>query len=70
MLLSEQELLKLQPLVVRPESIAPGVTPLRMSGRPLKCFFGMFSAFIGVHLMGKGASADEVHHNLMTGLST
>ena len=36
-----------------------------MSGRPLKCFFGMFSAFIGVHLMGKGASADEVHHNLM-----
>ncbi|MBI4864965.1 MAG: transposase [Candidatus Riflebacteria bacterium] len=53
------------PTVVRPESIEPGVVPIRIAGRPPKCFFSLLKAFLGVHLMGKAASADEVHHHLL-----
>lgn len=46
------------------ERLAPGVIPTRLAGKPPKCFFAMFKAFIGVHLMGREASADEVRHHL------
>jgi hypothetical protein len=59
-----QEELPISPEVVRPEAIAPGVVPIRFAGKPPKCFFAMFKAFIGVHVMGKGASALEVRHYL------
>lgn len=53
------------PAVVRAEDIAPGVVPVRLAGRAPKCFFALLKAFIGVHLMGRGASAEEVHHHLL-----
>lgn len=46
--------IEVDPRVARPELLAPGVVPLRLGGKTPKCFFAMFKAFIGVHLMGRG----------------
>ena len=53
------------PEIVRAEDLEPGVTPIRLAGRSPKCFFALAKAFIGVQLMGRGASAEEVHHHLV-----
>ncbi len=45
---------------VREDLLEPGVAPFRIAGREPKCFFAMSKAFIALHVMGKGASAEEV----------
>lgn len=52
------------PPSIRPENLEPGVVPFRLAGKPPKCFFALTKAFLGVHLMGKAASAEEVDHHL------
>ena len=47
--------------VVCEEMLEPGVVPFRFWGRAPKDFFAMFKAFLAPHLMGKAASAEEVH---------
>jgi hypothetical protein len=50
---------------VSPESLEPGYIPPRVGGRKPKCFFALFSAFIGVNLMKTGkVSAKDVRHHL------
>lgn len=53
------------PEVVRADVLEPGVVPIRLAGRSPKCFFALVKAFIGVQLMGRDASAEEVHHHLL-----
>ncbi len=55
---------KINPTVVRERWLAPGFVPIRCAGRKPKCFFAMFKAFVGVSLLGKGSSADDVHDRL------
>ena len=43
------------------EGLEPGVVPFRRRGREPKDFFALFKAFLIPHLMGKAASAEEVH---------
>jgi hypothetical protein len=49
---------------IRPETLLPGVTPPRFAGRPPKCFFAMFKAFLGVTLAGQPAEPQFVHQKL------
>jgi hypothetical protein len=49
---------------IRPETLLPGVTPPRFAGRPPKCFFAMFQAFLGVTLAGQPAEPQFVHQKL------
>jgi hypothetical protein len=49
---------------IRPETLLPGVTPPRFAGRPPKCFFAMFKAFLGVTLAGLPAEPQFVHQKL------
>jgi hypothetical protein len=49
---------------IRPESLRPGVTPLRFAGRPPKCFFAMIKAFLGVTLAKQPAEPQFVHDKL------
>jgi hypothetical protein len=49
---------------IRPETLLPGVTPPRFAGRPPKCFFAMFRAFLGVTLAGQPAEPQFVHQKL------
>lgn len=65
LLLEQPGVIRVDPRVARPEDLAPGIVPTRLGGKPLKCFFALFKAFIGVHLMGRGASAMEVRHHLL-----
>lgn len=44
-----------------PQSIAPGVVPIRFGGRTPKCFFSMFKSFLGATLMGFSAEPESVH---------
>jgi hypothetical protein len=50
--------------MVNVDLLEPGVVPIRIAGRTPKCFFALVKAFIGVHLMGKAGSAEEVEHHL------
>lgn len=50
---------------VNAELLEPGVVPIRLGGRTPKCFFALTKAFLGLHLMGKSASAEEVRHHLI-----
>lgn len=52
------------PWVVNVDRLEPGVVPFRVWGRKPKCFFALTKAFLGVHLMGRSASAHEVRHHL------
>ena len=47
-----------------PEHLEPGVVPFRLAGKSPKCFFALLKAFLGLHLMGKSATAEEVDHHL------
>jgi hypothetical protein len=49
---------------IRPETLLPGVTPPRFAGRPPKCFFAMFKAFLGVTLARLPAEPQFVHQKL------
>ena len=44
-----------------PQSIAPGVVPIRLGGRTPKCFFSMFKSFLGATLMGFSPEPESVH---------
>jgi hypothetical protein len=57
--------IEIDPRVAQPERLAPGIVPIRLGGPLPKCFFALFKSFIGVHLMGRGASAMEVRHHLL-----
>lgn len=50
---------------IHPELLEPGVVPFRLGGKTPKCFFALVRAFVGVHLMGKSGSAEEVLHHLL-----
>lgn len=54
---------------IHPELLEPGVVPFRIGGKKPKCFFALARAFVGVHLMGKSASAEEVEHHLLVSAS-
>lgn len=45
--------------------IAPGVVPLRMAGRPPKCFFAMVKAFMGVIVSGRAPTPENVRQMLV-----
>jgi len=49
---------------LRPETLLPGITPPRFAGRPPKCFFAMFNAFLGVTIAGQPAEPQFVHQKL------
>ena len=46
---------------IDPQSLAPGVVPLRLVGRKPKCFFGLLKSFFGTALMGFAAEPEQVH---------
>lgn len=46
---------------VDPQSLAPGVVPLRLVGRKPKCFFGLLKSFLGTTLMGFAGEPEQVH---------
>jgi len=37
---------------VKPETLSPGIVPIRLGGKKPKCFFAMFKSFLGASLMG------------------
>lgn len=51
---------------VKPEDVAPGVTPKRTRGKKPKCFFALYKSFIGATLMGF-APEPEMIYLLLTG---
>jgi hypothetical protein len=51
---------------IHPERLEPGIVPFRLGGKTPKCFFALAKAFLGLHLMGKAASAEEVAHHLQS----
>ena len=46
---------------VDPQSLAPGVVPLRLAGRKPKCFFALLKSVVGTSLMGFAAEPEQVH---------
>ena len=48
-----------------PESLRPGVTPLRFAGRPPKCCFALLKAFLGVMLAGESPEPEFVYKKLV-----
>ncbi len=50
---------------VDPETIAPGIVPIRAGGKKPKCFFAMFKSFLGANLMGF-PSEPEVVYSLLS----
>jgi hypothetical protein len=46
---------------VDPESLAPGIVPLRLGGKKPKCFFALFKSFLGATLMGFPAEPELVY---------
>ena len=63
----EKEELKLPK--VNPDSISPGIVPLRLCGKKQKCFFAMFKSFIGAPMMGFASEPEKVHLLLTSNLS-
>jgi hypothetical protein len=49
---------------IAPHEVAPGVTPVRIYGRPPKCFFAMVYAFLGTTLARQPAEPEFVHQRL------
>ena len=64
--LYQQNYLVPQSKVTSPFSISPGIVPDRFAGRKPKCFFSLFKSFIGVSLMGRRATPDEVYQTLIS----
>ncbi len=54
---------------VTPESIKPGKSPVRQSGRRPKCFFALFKGFVGASLQGHPPEPEIVHLLLTSNLS-
>jgi hypothetical protein len=48
-----------------PQTLSPGVVPLRWAGRAPKCFFAMFKAFIGVAVSGVAPEPEQVYAKLL-----
>jgi hypothetical protein len=46
---------------VKPETLAPGIVPIRLGGKKPKCFFAMFKSFLGASLMGFPSEPETVH---------
>ncbi len=51
---------------VKPESVSPGVVPMRLGGKKPKFFFSMFKSFMGAPLMGFAAEPEDVHRLLVS----
>ncbi|HEY79982.1 MAG TPA: hypothetical protein G4O05_02730, partial [Caldilineae bacterium] len=51
-------------LRIDPASLRPGVTPLRLAGRPPKCFFALAKAFLGTAISGQPPEPEFVHKKL------
>jgi len=49
---------------VAPNSLRPGTPPPRWAGKTPKCFFALFSAFVGVMAQGKPGEPEIVHKEL------
>ncbi len=49
---------------VAPHEVIPGVTPVRLVGRPPKCFFAMLYAFLGTTFARQPAEPEFVHQRL------
>jgi len=53
--------IEMKPPKVSPDSISPGVVPVRMGGKKPKCFFALFKSFLGASLMGFPAEPESVY---------
>ena len=51
-------------IVIAPHEVVPGVPPLRLVGRPPKCFFAMLYSFLGTTLARQPAEPEYVHQRL------
>jgi hypothetical protein len=51
---------------VDPQTLRPGKTPPRLTGKTPKCFFALFAAFLGVMLRGHPAEPEIVHEELQS----
>lgn len=54
--------------LIRPETIAPGITPKYSAGKKPKCFFALFMSFLGTSIMGFSPEPDMVFHQLTSNL--
>lgn len=54
--------------LVKPETIAPGVTPNYPAGKKPKCFFALFLAYLGTSIMGFPPEPEMVFHQLTSNL--
>ncbi len=61
-----QNILSAKVSQVKPESVSPGLVPMRLGGKKPKCFFSMFKSFIGATLMGFAAEPEEVYRLLVS----
>ncbi len=61
-----QNVLSAKSSQVKPESVAPGVVPMRLGGKKPKCFFSMFKSFIGAPLIGFTSEPEDVHRLLVS----
>jgi len=68
-ILAQPDFKNIEVETVNIDSIAPGVTPQRSSGKNPKCFFALFKSFIGVSLMGFPPEPETVHAFLTSNLS-
>jgi len=59
--LHKRQELEGESLCTDPQSIAPGVVPIRCAGRTPKCFFAMFKSFLGASLMGFPPEPESVY---------
>ncbi len=57
----QNEKVESKPPKVNPDSISPGIVPLRLGGKKQKCFFAMLKSFIGAPMMGFASEADKVY---------
>ncbi|MCP3925167.1 MAG: hypothetical protein GY714_21545 [Desulfobacterales bacterium] len=60
-LLFQNELGEPKPLEVRPDSISPGIVPLRLGGKKPKCFFAMLKSFLGAPMIGFASEPEKVY---------
>jgi hypothetical protein len=51
-------------IFVPPQSLHPGIIPLRFAGRPPKCFFALLKSFLGLMFVGQPPEPEFVHQKL------
>ena len=51
-------------IFVAPQSLHPGIVPLRFAGRPPKCFFALLKSFLGLMFAGQPPEPEFVHQKL------